>query len=139
VIEGNATTIFNALGIDNIPNPLNENLIGSQVFLQQIGDFNDVNISVSAAASDISVVQNGNLNNTFLNYQVQTVITDIIQNGDGNVLSDFVIDPQENISLEVQQQGNFLTFERFGSNELTKSLRFIQTEASPSIIVRSFN
>ena len=137
--ENNATVVFDALGIDNSPNPLNGTLQGSKVFLQQIGDLNNANVSVIANSSDISIVQNGNLNNTFLDYQVRTVITDIIQNGDGNVLSDFVNNPLEDISLNIEQQGNYLSFERFGSNELTKSLKFIQTEASPSIIVRSFN
>ncbi len=138
--QENATVIFDALGINNTPNPLNQTIVvGNSVFLQQIGDLNNANVIVSANSSDISIIQNGNLNNAFLEYQVGTVITDIIQNGDGNVLSDIVNNPQQDVSLNIQQQGNYLTFERFGANELTKSLQFIQTEASPSIIVRSFN
>lgn len=139
VLEENVTAILNGIGINTAPNPANSTLTGSSVFLQQIGDFNNADISVRANASDIQVVQNGNDNTTFLEYQVNTVITNVLQNGDGNILSDFVENPNQDISLDVQQQGNYLIFERFGSNELTKSLKFIQTEASPSIIVRSFN
>lgn len=139
VSEENVTAILNGIGINTAPNPANTTLTGSSVFLQQIGDFNNAEISVRANASEIQVLQNGDANTTFLDYQVNTVITNVIQNGDGNVLTDFVTDPSQDISLDIQQQGNYLTFERFGSNELTRSLRFIQTEASPSIIVRSFN
>lgn len=135
----NATAVLNGIGISTAPNPANASLTGSSVFLQQIGDFNNAAIAVRANASDIQVVQNGNENNTFLDYQVNTVITNVLQNGDGNILSDFVTDPAQDISLDVEQQGNYLTFERFGSNELTRSLKFTQTEASPTIIVRSFN
>ncbi len=135
----NVPIVFNLLGIDNTTNSISDNINGNSVFLQQIGDFNNVNVAVIANSSDIGIVQNGNANNTFLDYQVNTVFTDILQNGNDNNIIDFVTNPQEDISLELQQQGNYLSFERYGSNNLTRSLKFTQTEASPTIIIRSFN
>ena len=131
--------VFNLLGIDNSLNPATQNIEGNSVLLRQIGDFNNVNVAVVSTSSDINIVQNGDANDTFLDYRVNSVFTDIIQNGNDNNVIDFVTNPQENISLDLQQEGNYLSFERYGSNNLTRSLKFTQTEASPTIIIRSFN
>lgn len=138
-IPVNTPPIFNLLGIDNSSNFATQNIEGNSVLLRQIGDFNNVNIAVVSTSSDINIVQNGNANDTFLDYRVNSVFTDIIQNGNDNNVIDFVTNPQEDISLDLQQQGNYLTFERYGSNNLTRSLKFTQTTASPTIIIRSFN
>lgn len=138
-LTNNAIPVFDLLGIDNSINSINQNIEGNSIFLRQIGDFNNVNVSVRSTSSDINIVQNGSTNDTFLQYQVNSAFTDILQNGNDNNITDFVINPQEDISLDLQQQGNYLTFERYGSNSLTRSLKFTQTEASPTIIIRSFN
>ena len=65
---------------------------GSAVFLTQIGEDNQARVPVSAQASDINILQNG----------------------------------------------DNLTFERFGTNEISKNIKFTQTTASPTIIIRSF-
>ena len=65
-------------------------------------------------------------------------MADLTQNGDNNLIKDYVYDSSEDIYLNLQQDGDNLTFDKFGSNELTKSLQFRQTEASPKIIIRSF-
>jgi len=132
--------LFQSLGIDNSINPQNT-LIGeeSQVFLRQIGDLNIATINVRASQSDIILLQSGNGNDVLLDYNVNTVFTDIMQNGDDNNILDFITNPTENVSLDLRQNGNNLNFERIGSNSLTRSLRFVQTQASPSWIIRSFN
>lgn len=111
---------------------------GSSVFLTQIGEDNQARVQVAAKASDINIQQNGDYNLTDLEYKVNTVITNLVQNGNSNSIKDYVYNSEEDISLQLQQEGNNLYFERFGSNELTKSLQFRQTEASPTIIIRSF-
>ena len=111
---------------------------GSAVFLNQIGKKNKAKVKVSARASDINIQQNGNYNFTDLEYKVNTVISNLVQNGNSNSIKDYVYNGEDDISLQLQQEGDHLYFERFGSNELTKSLIFRQTEASPTIIIRSF-
>lgn len=111
---------------------------GSSVFLTQIGEANKARVAVSAEASDINVLQNGNQNEVDLQYDVKTVAADLEQNGDNNYLLDYTIDPSQNISLDVTQNGDNLNFERFGTNELSKNIKFTQTAASPTIIIRSF-
>tara|TARA_R100000935_G_scaffold9625_1_gene19551 strand:- start:34054 stop:34584 length:531 start_codon:yes stop_codon:yes gene_type:complete len=127
------------LGIDNSPNPRNAEITGNAVFVRQIGEFNQANFKIAANASEININQNGDNNLADLEYQVNTAVTNLQQNGDFNTLVDFVIDGTEDVSLDLEQNGDGMYFERFGSNAITRSLRFKQTEASPTIIVRSFN
>lgn len=130
--------IFKALGINNQPDSRNLIISGNSINLRQIGDFNQAKINVATNDSEIKLTQNGNYNLTQLEYKANTAVADLTQNGDNNVIKDYVYNPNANIFLDLQQDGDNLTFERFGSNNLTKSLQFRQTEASPTIIIRSF-
>jgi len=130
--------IFAGLGFDTTPNPRSQTIQGNSVFVQQIGELNSAAILTNTQASEINLLQQGNSNLTVLDYNALTAITIVSQLGDFNLVTDFINNPTENVSLDLIQQGDNLTFERFGSNSITRSLRFIQTEASPTIIIRSF-
>lgn len=126
------------LGIMTTPNPKNAIIQGNSVYIRQIGDFNTSRIATNTNASEINLLQNGDYNDTNLDYTANTAIANLIQNGNNNRIRDFANNPNADISLELTQEGSYLNFEREGVNELTKSLKFRQTEASPTIIVRSF-
>ncbi|WP_055435845.1 hypothetical protein [Lacinutrix algicola] len=126
-------SFFNTTPNQNIP------VQGSSVFLSQIGDDNLAKVRVSAQASDINIEQNGNDNDVNLTYKVKSVYADLQQNGDNNYILDYSINVNQDISLDLQQNGDNLNFERFGTNELSKNIKFKQTAASPTIIIRSFN
>lgn len=131
---------IDALGILNsgkTENELNQ-IQGSSIKLQQVGEFNQATVLAKTSASDITLNQNGDFNKAGLFYNAKTAFADLKQLGDVNTILDIALDPSENISLELIQQGDGLYFERFGVNELTKSMKFRQTKASPTIIVRSF-
>lgn len=133
-----AESFFSIFGANNQVNSRNSTIEGNSVFLTQIGSFNQVNINTQTQASEINITQNGASNYADLDYNVNTAFTNLVQNGNNNTIIDYVLNPQEDISLELTQEGDNITFERFGVNSITKSLKFIQTEASPTIIVRSF-
>lgn len=126
------------LGIMTAPNPQNAIIQGNSVYVRQIGDFNTAKIVSNTNASEINLLQNGDYNETNLDYTANTAVAELIQNGNSNRIRDFVNNPDADISLDLIQNGSYLNFEREGINELTKSLKFRQTEASPTIIVRSF-
>ncbi|MFC4635761.1 hypothetical protein ACFO3O_17760 [Dokdonia ponticola] len=126
------------LGFDTSVNPRNQQITGNSVFLTQIGDLNVVAINSNTNSSEIQLTQRGNFNFAGLDYRANTVVTSITQNGDFNLVRDFVNNSEANVSLDLQQNGNNLTFERFGTNSLTQSMRFVQTAASPTIIIRSY-
>ncbi|WP_026450633.1 hypothetical protein [Aequorivita capsosiphonis] len=126
------------LGIISAPNPKNATVQGNAVYVRQIGSYNTAQIQTRTNASEINLSQNGDYNDTNLDYTANTAVADLIQNGNNNRIKDFVNNPNADISLDLTQDGNNLNFERDGVNELTKSLKFRQTEASPTILVRSF-
>tara|TARA_A100001391_G_scaffold202102_1_gene190783 strand:+ start:325 stop:867 length:543 start_codon:yes stop_codon:yes gene_type:complete len=136
-LENMSPQVLENLGITSAPNPKNATAQGNSVYIQQIGSFNTAQIQTRTNASEINLIQDGDYNDTNLNYRANTAIADLIQSGNNNRIRDFVNSPNADISLDLVQDGNYLTFEREGVNELTKSLRFRQTEASPTIIVRS--
>lgn len=126
------------LGLLSAPNPKNATVQGNSVYVQQIGSFNNAQIQTRTNASEINLLQNGDYNDANLDYTANTAVADLIQNGNNNRIRDFVDRLDADVSLDLIQEGNHLTFEREGVNELTKSLKFRQTEASPTLIVRSF-
>lgn len=141
VTELNATTpeIFGTLGINNTPNPRNQLIRGNSLVVQQIGDFNQARIRTATVSSEINVTQQGNDNFTSLEYRTNTAIANILQTGNENTVRDFVYRPGEDVSLDIEQTGDGIYFERFGANSITKSLQLKQTSDSPAIIIRSFN
>lgn len=133
VSEGVFNSFFNPSTAQTTP------VQGRSVFLTQIGEGNQVRVAVSAQTSDIKVLQNGDNNDVNLKYQVKSVFTDLQQNGNNNYILDYSIDPNQEVSLDLKQNGDNLNFERFGTNEISKNIKFTQTAASPTIIIRSFN
>lgn len=135
--ENLTPTMLANLGLFNTPNPKNATIEGNAVQLRQIGDYNIANIRTRTNASEINLLQNGDSNKTEIDYTANTAVADLVQNGSYNQIRDYVNNPDADISLDLIQNGNGLNFERDGVNELTKSLKFRQTEASPTIVVRS--
>lgn len=131
--------IFNLLGINNQTNSRNSTIEGNSIFLTQVGQFNTATIATATNSSEISLLQNGTSNDAELSYRANTAVVDIEQNGNLNVVRDFVNSPDADVSLDLEQNGDGLRFERIGTNSITRSLQFKQTEASPTIIIRSFN
>ncbi len=140
VLENEQVTpeVLSAIGIGTRLNPRNATVQGNQVFIEQVGDFNEAQVTTRTNASDISLEQRGNSNFSSLNYTANTAIADIVQNGNNNQLKDFVNQPGADISIDLIQEGNGLNFERNGANNLTKSIQFRQTESTPNLIIRSF-
>ncbi|RMB64005.1 hypothetical protein EAX61_01080 [Dokdonia sinensis] len=127
------------LGFDLSPNPINQTLVGNKIFLTQIGEGNLLAVATQTNASEINLRQNGNENFANLQYRAKTAYTDIEQNGNRNTVFDLVNRPQLDVSLELQQNGDGLNFQRIGANNLTKSLKFNQGASTPTLIVRSVN
>ena len=121
--QSNATTLQNNM---------------NRVFIQQIGSNNSVNAFVRSSSSDITVLQNGNSNVIDINETADEVIKVLEQTGDNNRIIDFSFAPNSSTSLELIQDGSNLIFEKFGSNELSNSLKFQMSGADRTIIVRSF-
>ncbi|WP_103863566.1 hypothetical protein [Aquimarina sp. I32.4] len=108
------------------------------VFIQQIGIDNTVFSNVVAESSDIRIIQKGDHNKIDINESARTIEKVISQTGTNNSVIDFSFNSDIATKLELLQEGNDLIFERFGSNELSKNLKFKMSGDARTIIVRSF-
>lgn len=108
------------------------------VFIQQIGSGNKVVSNIVAESSDITILQKGGQNNIEINESAKEIEKSITQSGDNNSVIDFSFNRDISTKLELIQDGNNLIFERFGSNELSKNLKFKMSGEARTIIVRSF-
>jgi len=129
---------INGLGMI-LTQPNFNTLQGNAVALKQIGEYNQAEIRTQTTSSEIALTQNGRYNYTKLDYIANTAIAKLLQEGNNNQIRDYVNDAGTNISLELEQRGDDKVFERNGVNDLTQSLKFIQTDATPSLIIRSYN
>lgn len=108
------------------------------VFIQQIGSGNKVVSNIVAESSDITILQKGGQNNIEINESAKEIEKSITQSGDNNSVIDFSFNRDISTKLELIQDGNNLIFERFGSNDLSKNLKFKMSGEARTIIVRSF-
>ncbi|WP_299440060.1 hypothetical protein [uncultured Aquimarina sp.] len=116
-----------------------ENMAGNNaVFIQQVGTGNQIFSNITAQSSDIRLNQNGEQNLIDINETSKEIEKFITQNGNNNTVTDFSFNPDISTNLEIFQEGDNLSFERFGSNELSKNLKFKMTGNARTIIVRSF-
>ena len=110
----------------------------NSVFIQQIGSDNFIFSNIVSESSNINIVQKGNQNSVEIDETALQIEKMITQTGNNNSVIDFSFNPDVSTNLELIQEGNNLTFERFGSNELSNNLRFRMSGEARTIIVRSF-
>ena len=112
--------------------------IDGQVFIKQIGNQNNINSVTSSANSDLKLFQYGNGNYISFIIDAEKLEGMILQEGDRNNAFDFTIDPTQDISANLLQQGNNLHFERYGANSIGNNLKFEMTGENKTVIVRNF-
>ncbi|PKV52541.1 Curlin associated repeat-containing protein [Aquimarina sp. MAR_2010_214] len=128
--------VNNALSVGSESSSLSNGV--NAVFIQQIGTSNAVLSTIIAESSDIKIIQRGDQNLVEINEFSREIEKSIIQTGNNNSVTDFSFNPDISTNLELLQEGNNLIFERFGSNELSKNLKFKMSGDARTIIVRSF-
>lgn len=116
----------------------NDLQVDNQIFIQQIGQANTIEANTSSGNKDLKLIQYGNRNYISFQSNAEKLQGAIVQKGDNNTSFDFSMNPGQDISTDVLQQGNNLHFERYGSNSIGNDLKFIQTGDTKSIIVRNF-
>ncbi|SHG69876.1 hypothetical protein SAMN05444483_1238 [Salegentibacter echinorum] len=114
------------------------NAPSNQVFIDQVGRQNNANLQITARESNIQYKQAGIGNSIDVSVNLQSYNSTVNQVGDYNHVFDQMWDNGANASLQLNQQGENLHFERFGSNSIGNKLEFNMTGNARSIIVRNF-
>jgi len=114
------------------------NGVNAGVFIAQIGNNNDINVTSTAVNNAIDIQQNGTGNNTFLSVDAQTVVETVRQNGDNNSFLDFGSTARIH-NLEVVQSGSNQNLVFHGGNSISERMNIRMSGDSQSVIVRNFN
>lgn len=139
LMPDNQMILLSQINSENLSqqNSLNTSASNS-IFIQQIGQRNDVIANVKAVRSAIVLSQNGNDNAIDIDETSFDIKKSITQIGQNNRVVDYSFDTKASTVLELKQEGDNLYFERYGTNELSNSLKFNMTGTARSIIIRSF-
>lgn len=109
--------------------------IQSGIQIQQIGDLNKVNAILKTNESKVSVEQNGNRNDVWLDKSAKSITQSVLQQGDNNRLFDFTFKTNYNINMEIVQKGDNQNIQNIGTNSLSKNMKITQTGNGASIIL----
>lgn len=127
--------IFSA--IDRPSTEIQANL-NKSVFIKQIGETNTAFVDVFSNSYAIEVTQSGDYNAVDINESALQISKNIIQNGDNNTYFENSYTIGEHTMIDINQEGNNLYFEKFGSNALANKIKLKMTGNSKTIILRNF-
>lgn len=111
--------------------------IDNSILIEQVGYNNNIYSKTQSQSSDITLIQNGNYNDINLNVNAPRIDTAIFQNGDNNKAVDNIYYYNSDVSLNLIQNGDNLTFNRIGVNSLTSKIQFVQEGSFKTITVIS--
>lgn len=118
---------------------VNQQLKINQIFIQQIGENNIVNSSITSQEGNLDIIQLGNNNFTSLETTVNRIEGAILQYGNDNFSLTSVNDPNRDLFLNVNMNGNGHHLESYGVNAIGNKLSIEMTGESQAIIVKNFN
>lgn len=109
--------------------------IQAGIQIQQIGDLNKVYANLKSNETKLSVDQNGNYNQLFLDKNAKTITQNIVQQGDNNKISDFTLYTNYAVNMEMIQKGDNQNIQSIGTNSMSRNMKITQTGNGASIIL----
>ncbi len=111
----------------------------NMVFINQIGENNQVDSYTNASTSSIQILQNGNQNKVYLDISADTIDELVIQNGNNNTLLDYSTFGVKSHELQLIQNGNNQNLTWYGGNSISEKMKITMQGESKTIIIRNFN
>lgn len=130
----------NALNLVSKMASNSSSLIGnnpSGVVIQQIGDLNTINANFKSTTSKVNflAVQEGDLNLMNVQKNANEINQAMLQQGNGNTISDFTYYTSYNVNMEMIQKGDNSNIQNYGTNSLSKDMKISQTGNAAEIII----
>ncbi len=138
-----SSSLFNsketAMSVVSVLNKKEQNELNSKIQsgiqIQQIGDLNKVKANLQSNDTKVSVDQKGNVNELLLDKKAKTITQNVIQQGNNNKISDFTLNTNHNVNMDMIQKGNNQNIQNIGTNSLSKNMKITQTGNGASIIL----
>ena len=110
----------------------------NQVYIQQVGQQNFSDVNISSEESFLNLSQDGSQNFVNLSLNTRRVYGNVIQQGEDNYYRESTFAPNDEVSVNLEQNGNNLHLERYGSNSIGNKLDLKMTGEGKSIIIRNY-
>jgi minor curlin subunit len=104
----------------NIKRYSNKNSVHSGLNIQQIGNYNDLNINMRGEYVRVDIIQR---DSNQLEIDKDKSNNKIVQVGQNNSIKDLSIYANNNVNMELTQQGNNQNIQNFGSNSISENRR----------------
>ncbi len=117
----------------DIPNKNSVHSTGLNI--QQIGNYNDLNINMRGEYVRVEIIQNGDYNNLELDKEANSIKQKILQDGKNNSIKDFAMQSNSNVNMEFLQRGNNQKIESYGSNSISENMKVIQSGNGAAVII----
>lgn len=138
-----SSSLFNsketAMSVVSVLDKKEQNELNSKiqpgVQIQQIGDLNKVKANLQSNETKVSVDQKGNVNELLLDKKAKTITQNVVQKGNNNKISDFTLNTNYNVNMEMIQKGDNQNIQNIGTNSLSKNMKITQKGNGASIIL----
>ena len=135
VLENNANQGLNIARKGFISAEKNSHDVFDNIHINQIGDFNKSQVCLKTNHSDLTLNQYG-VNNDINFYKSNPEMKQMIQQvGNSNFVSDFSINSNYKVDMQINQQGNNLTLFNNGTNSISKEMKVTQTGNFGTILI----
>ncbi|NNL16163.1 MAG: hypothetical protein HKO81_05940 [Flavobacteriaceae bacterium] len=136
--DSNLVNVLNTVAltqINSIENSVSNQ--GNDLIIRQIGDYNRVFSQNQSSSSNLKLSQYGNYNEIDLIINAPSIKGSILQNGNNNSVLDNIYYTNQNVEMNVIQNGNNLSLNRIGVNSLTNKLQLVQEGSFKTITIIS--
>ena len=113
-----------------------ENLIQSGgLNIKQIGNYNNLNLNLKGEFIKVDIVQNGDNNQLELDKEANSIKQKVVQDGQNNSIKDLSMYANNNVNMELVQQGNNQNIQNYGSNSISENMKVIQSGNGAAVII----
>lgn len=103
--------------------------------IKQIGDYNDVTINVKGTSVNVDILQNGDSNQLELDKEANSIKQKVVQDGQNNSIKDLSMYANNNVNMELVQQGNNQNIQNYGTNSISENMKVIQSGNGAAVII----
>lgn len=103
--------------------------------IKQIGDYNDLTINVKGTSSYVEILQKGDGNQLEIDKEVNSIKQRVIQEGQNNSIKDLSMYANNNVNMELIQQGNNQNIQNYGTNSISENMKIKQSGNGASVII----
>lgn len=109
----------------------------SSLNINQIGNYNTVDVNIKAQSADLDILQYGDENTFQLDSQGNNFKQRVVQQGQKNTIKDVsrLTNSGIDVNMEFIQKGNNQNIHNYGTNSMSKDMKVIQKGNGASVLI----